>query len=58
MSSKDEMAHWAEGAALSDDLSLIPKTHMMEGDNWLPKVVFISTHMHYGIYVHTYVHTL
>lgn len=33
MSGKDEMAQWAEDAALSGDLSLIPKTHMMEGDN-------------------------
>lgn len=27
-------------AAMSDDLSPIPRTHVMEGEHWLPKVVF------------------
>lgn len=51
-----EMAQWLERLAIeTDDLNLIPRTHMMEGEKRLPKVVLTSMCMswHMSTCVHT-----
>lgn len=56
----DEVAQWIRRLAIGTDLSLIPRTHVLEGENWLLKVVLTSTYMswHMTAYIHTskYVH--
>lgn len=50
------MAQWLERLAIeTDDLNLIPRTHMMEGEKRLPKVVLTSMCMswHMSTCVHT-----
>lgn len=51
----DEVAQWIRRLAIGTDLSLIPRTHVLEGENWLPKVVLTFTYMswHTSTYIHT-----